>query len=160
MSTHLNFCAKITESCIYTGGLDTGLCGRLHGPHQRIKLGIKVQRPGAVDDPPLDVGAKVHLDHVVKLQDRLVARVGAVVGGHVVARTAGRKGEAGLQPVLVDQLAGRALQLLADVDHPHARLDPLLNVLPRLSVRLGCLKRNDSTHHNPGTDMAIYEKNN
>ena len=33
---------------------------------ERIKLGVKGHGPCAVDDPALDVSAKVHLDHIVR----------------------------------------------------------------------------------------------
>merc|ERR1719500_2277214 len=101
--------ASITKPCINTGGLDTNLGGFLDSFDKGIVLVIEGQCPGAVDDPALDVGPKVHLDDIVKLQDRVVPRVGRVVGGHVVPAAPGGEGEPSLQPTLVDQRPPREL---------------------------------------------------
>lgn len=57
--------------------------------------------------------AEVDLADVVVLQDGGVSGVGGVVGGAVVQGAAGGEGQAGVQPVLLDQLTGAILQTLA-----------------------------------------------
>lgn len=62
----------------------------------------------------VDVSAKVDLADVVVLQDGGVSGVGSVVGSTVVQGAAGGEGQAGVQPVLLDQLTGAVLQPLAE----------------------------------------------
>ena len=57
--------------------------------------------------------AEVDLADVVVAQHGGVPGVGGVVGGAVVDGAAGGEGQAGLQPVLLDQPAGAVLQTLA-----------------------------------------------
>lgn len=60
----------------------------------------------------VDVRAKVNLADVVVLQHRGVSSVGSVVSGAVVEGAAGGEGQAGVESVLLDQLAGAFLQPL------------------------------------------------
>lgn len=57
--------------------------------------------------------AEVDLADVVVLQDGGVSGVGSVVGSTMVEGAAGGEGQAGVQAVLLDQLAGAVLQPLA-----------------------------------------------
>lgn len=59
--------------------------------------------------------AEVDLADVVVLQHGGVPGVGGVVGGAVVERAAGGEGQAGVQAVLLYQLARAVLQSLAAI---------------------------------------------
>ena len=104
-----------------------------------VVLFVEGKSEGAVDDPPVDVGAEVNLADVVVLEDRLVAGVGRVMGRAVVDGAPSGKCKAGVQSVLADHLPGNALQPLANVDHLHAGLHPRPEVHPSRSVGLGRL---------------------
>lgn len=67
---------------------------------------------GVRRDPTVDVGSKVNLADVVVAQHRGVSCVWRVVGSTVVDGAAGGKGQAGLEPVLLDEPPGAVLQLL------------------------------------------------
>lgn len=61
----------------------------------------------------VNVRAEVDLADVVVLQDGGVSGVGSVVGSTMVQGAAGGEGQAGVQPVLLDQLTRTVLQPLA-----------------------------------------------
>lgn len=65
--------------------------------------------------------AKVDLADVVVAQHGRVSGVGGVVGSAVVDGAAGRKSQAGTQPVLLDEPPGAILQLLAATNRKQQR---------------------------------------
>eukprot|EP00116_Pleurobrachia_bachei_P005857 sb/3466119/ len=57
------------------------------GIDKRIKLWVKMNRPGAVNYPTVYVSSKVNFTHVIIHQDGLITRIRGVVCGTVVYRT-------------------------------------------------------------------------
>ena len=90
------------------------------------------------------VDTKLH--DIVILQHGSVPRVGGPVSRHMVQAAPGGEGDAGLQPVCLDQVPHTALQGFHQVDHLDARLGNLPDVLPHLATSknitiVGCLDR-------------------
>jgi len=113
-------------------------CGAQAYLYQRIKLGIEVHRPRAVNDAAVDMCPKVDLADVVVLQHRLIARVGRPVSCYVVERTASWECTAASKPIFVNEGPRRSLEALADINHLHSRLDKRLHVLSDLPMCFCC----------------------
>jgi hypothetical protein len=86
-----------------TRGREEGV-GSGHRGWAGIALWVKVNCPRAVDDPAIDVGAKVNLADVVVLKHCLVTLVRGPVGGTVIERHTSRERQSPMQTIFTDQL--------------------------------------------------------
>lgn len=87
------------------------------------------------------MSTEVNLADVILLQDFEVTRVGSVMRCHVVNRATGGECNTSLEFVGLDELAVGGLDLIADVNQAHARLDDRLCEFTNLSVAFGCLTK-------------------
>jgi hypothetical protein len=131
--------ADVAETHVDAGGANAGVGGVLNGVEERLELGVGRPGPGAVDDAAVDVHAKVDLHDIGGSETSRVAGVGRVVSGDIVQGAASGKGDAGVQSVLLDELARETLERLADVGHQQTGLDVRLHEFAHLSMHLGAV---------------------
>mmetsp|Transcript_4804 Transcript_4804/g.13864 ORF Transcript_4804/g.13864 Transcript_4804/m.13864 type:complete len:215 (+) Transcript_4804:2994-3638(+) len=133
----LNGLADVAQANVDPGLPDPSVGRLLDRLQQSVVSGVVRHRPRTVDDAPIDLRSKVYFHHIVVLQHRLVPLVGRPVRCNMVQRAPCRKCNAGLEPVLLDQLPTTFLQLLAHIDQKNAGLGDALYVRANLTVHLG-----------------------
>mmetsp|Transcript_45115 Transcript_45115/g.90097 ORF Transcript_45115/g.90097 Transcript_45115/m.90097 type:complete len:281 (-) Transcript_45115:181-1023(-) len=101
---HLLACgANVTQPGVDACCLDARISRLAHRLRQRVELRVKMHGPRRVDDPPVDVRAKIDLAHITVLQDGLVARVGRPMGSDMVERAPCWECNACLEAVLLNE---------------------------------------------------------
>eukprot|EP00128_Syssomonas_multiformis_P013512 Colp12_sorted_trinity150504_noHs@1692 len=131
--------ADLCELHVNAGELQASVGGLLDRVQQGIELGVEGHGEGAVDDAASDLRAEVDLHDVAVLQHCVVSHIRGIVRGHVVDRAARGERNAGIETVLLDELAVHLLDLLAHVHELDSRLDNALREVAHLSVHFRCV---------------------
>lgn len=125
---------------------DARVRGILDGLEEVVVHGVETHGEGAVDDPPVDVDAKVDLHEVLVLEDDvLLAGIGRVMGNLVVEAEAGGETHAsleavaGLKALVVEHRPDAVLNALGDTEEGLAGLHRLLHPASGLAMNLGGL---------------------
>merc|ERR1719270_2716525 len=77
------------------------LSGFLDTLDQSIIFVIESQSPGTINDPSLDMSSKVHLDHIIVFQNRIVPAIWRPMSCNMVPAATRRKSQSSLQTILV-----------------------------------------------------------
>lgn len=133
----LNTLTDITQSNINPSSLDPRLGPLLHSLQERIKLGIKTNRPGTVNNPPVNLRPEVDLHNIIVLQHGVISTIGCIVRRDVIDTASSGEADAPVQPVLLHERSIAFLEPLAHVDQLDAGPDEGLGVVAHLSMDLG-----------------------
>mmetsp|Transcript_49349 Transcript_49349/g.148590 ORF Transcript_49349/g.148590 Transcript_49349/m.148590 type:complete len:228 (+) Transcript_49349:521-1204(+) len=95
----------IAQSNVNSSCTNSRISSFLYCFEQWVIAWVERNSPSAIDDPTINLSAKVDLHHIIILKNSIVARIGRVVGRNVVQRTPGREADATIEPILANQLS-------------------------------------------------------
>mmetsp|Transcript_65582 Transcript_65582/g.77659 ORF Transcript_65582/g.77659 Transcript_65582/m.77659 type:complete len:230 (-) Transcript_65582:121-810(-) len=133
----LNCLTDVTKPHVNPRRLYPSICRLLHRLQQRIVTRIKTHSPRRINNPSVNLRPKIHLHHVVVLQNRVVTRIRSVMRRDVVQAATRRKPNTAREPVLFHQFPILILQHFAHVRKLYPRFYKALRVFAYRAMDFG-----------------------